>query len=100
MQKADKGNTVVILDKEYSKFERLEILLENRLKFVINSWEKIKNILKNLRDKESLIDTLYKNILPVECRTVILYGQAKVQKRVINNSPSFRPILGAIDTPL
>ena len=40
----------------------------------------------------------YKNISPVGCRPGILYGQAKVQKTVINNCPSFRPILDAINT--
>ena len=42
---------------------------------------------------------LYKKILPVGYRPGILYGQAKVQKPVINNLPSFRPILDAINTP-
>ena len=54
MQKADKGNTLVVLGKESciekmtellgdnGKFERLEILPEKYLKFVINSKDKIK----------------------------------------------------------
>ena len=67
-----KGNTVVILDKESyiekikellggtSKFECLEIPPDKHLNFVINSHDKIKTILKNLHDKESLTDLLYK----------------------------------------
>ena len=63
MQKADKGNTVVILDKESyiekmkelssgtSKFEHLEIPPDKHLNFVINSQDKIKKILKSLHDK-------------------------------------------------
>ena len=39
---------------------------------------------------------LYKKISPVECRPGILYGQAKVHKPIINNCPSFRPIVDAI----
>ena len=39
---------------------------------------------KSLHDKESLTDILYKKISPVSCRPVILYGQVKVQKPVIN----------------
>ena len=111
MQKADKGSTTVILDKESyiekmkeslsetSKFQRLEIPPDKHLNFVINSQDKIKNILKSLYDKKSLTDMLYKKILPVGCRPGILYGQGKVQKPVINNCPSFRPIPGAINTP-
>ena len=74
IQKADKGNTVVI-----------------------NPQDKIKNIIKSLYDKESLM--LYQKISPVGCRPGILYRQAKVHKPVINNCPSFRPILDAINTP-
>ena len=68
IQKADKGNNVVILGKESyiekvkellsdtSKFERLKILPDKHLNFVINSQDKIKNIFKSLGDKESLTD--------------------------------------------
>ena len=42
---------------------------------------------------------LYTKISPVGYRLGILYGQAKVHKPVINNFPSFRPILGAMKTP-
>ena len=69
------------------------------LNFVINSQGKIKKVLKSLYDKESLTDMLYEKISPVGCRSGILYGQAKVHKSVINNCPSFRPILDAINTP-
>ena len=71
-QKADKGNTVFILDEEpyiekmkellgdTSKFECLEIPPNKHLNFVINSHDKIKSILKSLHEKESLTDLLYK----------------------------------------
>ena len=36
---------------------------------------------------------------PDGCRPGILYGQAKVHKAVINNCPSFRPILDGINSP-
>ena len=74
IQKADKGNAVVILDKESytekmnellsdsSKFESLEIPPDKYLNFLINSHDKIKNIPKSLHDKESLTDMLYKKI--------------------------------------
>ena len=111
IQKADKGNTIVILDKESyiekmkellgdtSKFERLEIPQSKHLNFVVDSQDKIKNILKSLYDKDSFTDILYKKILPVGCCPGTLYGQAKVQKPVINNGPSFRPIIDTLNTP-
>ena len=69
------------------------------MNFVINSLDKITNTLKNIHDKETLTDMLYKKISSVGCRPGILYGQAKVHKPVINNCPSFIPILYAIKTP-
>ena len=68
------------------------------MNFIINSQDKIKDILKSLHDKENLIDMLCKKILPVGYHPGILYGQAKVHKPVINNFPSLRPILDAINT--
>ena len=82
-----------------SKFERLEIPPDKYLNSVINSQDKIKNILKSLHDKESLTDMLFDKISPVGCRPGILYGQAKVHKPVISNCPFFRPVLDAINTP-
>ena len=111
IQKSWKGNTIIILDKEFyiekmkellsdaSKFEHLEIPPDKHLNFVINSQDKIQNILKSLHDKESLTHMLYKKILPIGCCSGILFGEAKVQKPVINNCPSFRPILDTINTP-
>ena len=110
IQKADRGNTTVILDKESyiekkkellsdtSKFEHLEIPPDKHLNFVINSQDKIKNILKSLHHK-GCINVLYKKISPFGYHPWILYSQAKIQKPVINNCPSFRPILDAINTP-
>ena len=70
IQKARKGNAIVILDKESciekmkelfsdnSKFEHLEIPPDKHLNFVINSQDKIKNIFKSLHGKEIMIKQL------------------------------------------
>ena len=42
---------------------------------------------------------LYTKMSLVGCRSGILYSQSKVQKAIINNSPSFRPILDDINIP-
>ena len=57
---------------------------------------KIKTVLKSLHDKVSLTE---KKISSFTCYLGILYGQGKVHKPVINNCPSFRPIVDAINTP-
>ena len=82
-----------------TKVERLEIPPNKYSNFVINSQDKMKNILKSFHDKVSQTDMLYKKVSPVGCHPGNLYGQAKVHKLVINNCPSFRPIFDAINTP-
>ena len=43
---------------------------------------------------------IYNNKLrPVGSQPGVLYGLAKVHKKVINGCPAFRPILSAIETP-
>ena len=76
---------MVVLDKESyiekmqellsytSRFEHLEIPLDKHFNFVINSQDKIKNILKSLHDKESYAYMLYKAISPMEFRPEVLY---------------------------
>ena len=48
---------------------------------------------KKLSDKE------FGNICPVGTTPCILYGNLKIHKTVVNNTPKFRPILPAINTP-
>ena len=74
---------------------RFEISPKKYLIFVVNSLDKIKNILKTLNDKDCLTDLLYKNITPSGCRPRILYDQAEIQKLVVSNSSCFRAILDA-----
>ena len=51
-----------------SKFERLEILPDEHLNFVINFQYKIKSILKSLHEKERFTDMVYKKVSSVGCR--------------------------------
>ena len=44
-----------------SKFEGFEIPPDKHLNFVINCWDKIKNILEALYHEESLTDMSYKS---------------------------------------
>ena len=110
IKKAGKGNTIVILDKksyiekmkellsENSKFEHLEIPPDKNLNFIINSLDKIKNILKSLHDKKTLTGMLKKENFACWIFPWNLYGQAKVHELVINNCPSFRPMLDVLNT--
>ena len=62
IQKADKGNTVVIINKnvyktkikDSTKFKKLEIGENKQLNFLINNEKKVKDIIKTLYQKECL----------------------------------------------
>ena len=111
IQNADKGNTVVIIDKDAykvkmkslisdpSKFKKLDIQNDKRLNLILDKERKLKGILKPLYDKACFTKSQYLKICPSGSKPGILYGQVKVHKPVKDNCPSLRPILSAIGTP-
>ena len=111
IQKADKGNTIVILDKisyisateetlnDQTKFSNLEILAGKEINYITNLEKKTTSDLKPLKDEEIYDKATYKNIKPVGSRPGVLYGLGKVHKETNNGLPPFRPILSAIVTP-
>ena len=111
IQKADKGNTVAILDKcSYinviekicngnSKFSKLDIPAGKEINHIVNLEKRITSELKLLKDKEIIDKSTYKSIKPLGSRPGILYGSGKIHKETRNGLPPFRPILSASDTP-
>ena len=116
IQKADKGNTVVIVDK-VSHIQKMEELLSDTSKFVrvqfnpkhsvnkeirhiLDMEENIKNCLDDLLKNNYLSEEDYKQLKPVGSRPGIMYGLCKVHKDQTNGAelPPFRPILSAIRT--
>ena len=90
----DKGNTVVIINKNYyktkiknissdsTKFKKLEFGDNKQLNFLINSEKKLKDIIKPLYKKECLTKKEYDSIYLTGSRPEILYGSAKVHKPI------------------
>ena len=111
IQKADKGNTVVILNKkdynlkmkkilsDTSKFHKLSIDQNKVLNHIVNMENRIISVLKKLKDKNQISDKKYKDLHPVDSRPGILYGGAKIHKPIKDSVPPFRPILSDIRTP-
>ena len=111
IQKADKGNTVVILDKcsyisaieeilnDNSKFSKLDIPAGKENNHIVNLEKRITSALKLLKEKEIIDKCTYKSIKPIGSRPGTLYGSGKIHKETRNGLPPFRPILSAIDTP-
>ena len=110
IQKADKGNTIVILEKtpyisvigkildEYTKFCNLDIPAGKEINYVTNLEKRITSDLKLLKDKEIIDKATYKNIKSVGSRSDVLCGLAKVHQQAKNGLSPFRPILSAIGT--
>ena len=109
-QKADKGNTIVILDKisyisaneeilnDHTKFSNLDIPASKEINHTTNLEKRITSDLKLLKDKEIIDKATYKNIKSVGSRSDVLCGLAKVHQQAKNGLSPFRPILSAIGT--
>ena len=110
VQKVDKGNSVVLVDrdvytkhmenilKDNTKFEKVHIKTRT-LNFQVNHEKRINEILKSLKSSVSLIDKQYKTIKAVGSRPGVSYGLCKVHKSIVGVCPPFRPILSAFGTP-
>ena len=108
IQKADKGNTVVITEKnayikkmkeiisDTTKFEQINMEQDKELNFLSKSEKKVIDLIKSLENEGKTSEI---SIYPRGSRPGILYESPKVHKPVINNCPKFRPILSTIGTP-
>ena len=111
IQRADKGNIVIVLDRKTyvtkmknilsddQKFLALDLTHDQAQKEVVAIEERIKNCLSPLYEKNVFDDHLHKSLLPVGSQPGKLYGLCKVHKEAIDGCPPFRPIISAINTP-
>ena len=111
IQKADKDNTVITTDRtkylegiksllsDNGKFMQLPIDEGKWLNYIINLESKLKDCFKVLKNEEKISKKEFDSICPVGTTPSILYGNPKVHKAVVNNTPKFRPILSGINTP-
>ena len=111
IQKVDKGNTVVILDKcsyisaieeilnDNSKFSKLDIPAGKEINHIVNLEKRFTSELKLLKDKKIIDKSINKSIKSVGSRPDILYGSGKIPNETRNGLPPFCPILSAINTP-
>ena len=99
LQKADKDNAVVILNKkdsnlkmkkipnDISKFHKLSIYQNKVLSHIVNMENRIISVLKKLKDKNQISDKKYKYLHPVSSRPRILIGRAKIHKPIKDGVP-------------
>ena len=82
-----------------SKFQKVYIDHDKILNHLTHMENRLRNILKNLRDKKEISIEQYKDLNPSGSRPGIIYGSAKIHKIVTDDLTSFWPILSAIGTP-
>ena len=98
IQRADKGNTVVIIDKDKyiqgvknvisdsSKFIPLNIPPEDYINYIVNVEKKFRKLFNSLYDNNKTSKDELLKICPVGSRPGILYGNPTVHKLVVDNS--------------
>ena len=108
IQKSDKGNSVVLLNRndyikrlnemlsDSSKFKKLNVKPGKEINFLLQQEDRLTNFLKKV--KRSISEQLYKELYPRGSQPGIMYGLSKIHKPLINNFPKLRPILSAINT--
>ena len=108
IQEADKGNSVVILNKsdylkrmkeilsDIDKFKILNVNPGKKLNCLLQHEHKLVNFSKHV--KKSLGEEVYKNLYPHGSQPGVLYGFSKIYKPLVNNIPKLRPILSALNT--
>ena len=105
IQKADKGNNVVILNRQ-DYIEKMEEILSDKTKFQPINFEDKENkelsclwdmetainiTLRELRDGNLITGKEYKRLSPMGSQPGILYDCSKFHKQLVRNCPPFRP---------
>ena len=111
IQKSDKGNSVVILDKsdylnkmselisDESKFVNVPVGKDKDYNFMIKETDKVCEFLDKLVAKQSLSSKVADDLKPKGPSPARLYGLAKIHKALVNGLPKFRPIISQISSP-
>ena len=111
IQKSDKGNSVVIMNKadyvnrmnellsDVTKFKKLNIEPGQDYNFIINQELRISKALRDIKNNGAMMESLYQQLNPTGTQPSVLYGLGKIHKPAVNNIPKLRPILSAINSP-
>ena len=97
IQKSDKGNSIVLIDKsdyldkmynilsDFKKFVKSSVVDEKHLNFIIGIEKKLTNLLKELKASETISENDYKKLKPRGSSFGVLYGLCKTHKRSLTN---------------
>ena len=99
IMKPDKGNGVVILNKNkkmdeiLSDTSKFELLDDDAIKLTLKRESQVKTLLRKLKADNCINERTYNELYPTGTRIGILYGLPKIHK----SSTPLRPILSSIN---
>ena len=108
IQKADKGNSILIFNKsdymkrmtemlsDIDKFKKLIVKPGKELNLLLKHEDKLVSFLKGI--KKYIGEDLYKSLYLEGSEPGIMYGSSKIHKPLVNGFPKLRPILPALNT--
>ena len=111
IQKSDKGNSVVIVQRQdylekmngilsdQKKISKVSLKDDTLINFAINQEKHVDKFLKKCVESKSMTEKTRKSLKPVGTRPGIMYSSCEVHKASVGNRPSFRPILSVLNTP-
>ena len=111
IQKSDKGNSVVILNRtdyvnrmnellsDVTKFKQIKLKDGDDYNYLTNQELRISKALRDLRNSGAIADHTYQKLNPTGTQPSVIYGLSKVHKPAVNGVPKLRPILSAINSP-
>ena len=110
IQKSDKGNSIVLLDRDVynssvenllsdtTKFREVVIPENKRLLELEKIEKRVRACLSKLENKGKLEKSMVEMLKPIGSKPGVLYGLPKIHKDLVNGAPKFRPILSSIGT--
>ena len=112
IQKSDKGNSVVLVNREDylkrmqemvddpSKFEKVSVKEGKDYNFMKKEKSTVDQFLSILLSKGSITPTQRNNLSPDGPNPARLYGLPKIHKPLVDGLPKYRPIISQIGAPM
>ena len=108
IHKSDKGNSVVIVDRDAylkrlsemvndeSKFEKVDVAPDKDYNFMVKEKSVVDTLLSELVDKKSIDEYTRSKLSPDGPKPARLYGLPKIHKPPVDGLPKYRPIISQI----
>ena len=82
-----------------SKFSQVFVRKDKQLNFIVTDEKHITDVLNDFKKSEVISETVYKKLKRRGSRFDIFYGLCKVSKQLVDNCPTFGPVMSAVETP-